>query len=247
MLSQLLQHITGFFLPKTDSVVVSERRRLVRVRCHLPVEVVYKEQSLGGHVLDMGSQGLRLRIDSSLPAGSLISARALLSGQTRVPYVNFKVLWSRPRTAKNTALHGIAFDRTEDIKKSWVGLLFRELGLNEKTASSRRKYLRVDGRIPVRLLAPPTFVGAPPPIEMVNVGVGGLLLRSKQPLQPGQTWDVVLGPLGSLPQVGPYPVEIISTKPDETGLNCLAAMRFRSVDNALLQNVGRYVVKLLRN
>ncbi|CAN0508357.1 unnamed protein product, partial [Phaeothamnion confervicola] len=113
VLRQLLQHITGFFLPRTDSVVVSERRKLVRVRCHLPVEVVYKDQSFGGHVLDMGSQGLRLRIDTPLPAGSVIAARALLSGQTRVPHVNFKVLWSRPRTAKNTSLHGIAFDRTE--------------------------------------------------------------------------------------------------------------------------------------
>ena len=227
-------------------MVVSERRRLVRVRCHLPVEVMHKEQFFGGHVLDMGSQGLRLRIDTSLPAGSVISARALLSGHSRVPYVNFKVLWSRPKTAKHTALHGLAYDKAEDLKKSWVGLLFRELGLNERGAASRRRYLRVDGRIPLQLLADPTYIGSPPPVEMVNLGVGGLLVRCKQPLQPGQVWQVSLGPFQGLPEAGPISVEIISTKPDETGMNCLAAMRFCSVDNALLQNVGRHVVKLLR-
>ena len=220
---------------------------MVRVRCHLPVQVKHKSTVLNGWVLDMGHQGLRLRLDTRLPKGTCFTMRAILGGHARVPFVNFKVLWSRPQDDKKAALHGVGYDEGEaDLRRSWVWLLFRELGLHDKHTTSRRKYLRVDGRIPVRLLPGPQLPN-PPEIEMINVGVGGLLIRSRQALIVGQLGQITLGPWQGLKEVGPYEVDVINVKPDESSaLYCQAALRFVAVDNQLLQKVGRYVVQLLR-
>jgi hypothetical protein len=247
LLRQLLESVTGFFLPRTQSIVVSERRLQVRVRCHIKVIVEHKGEQLHGLVMDMGHKGLRLRLNVALPKGISYPVRANL-GQGKVPPVNLTVLWSKAKKDKSGFLHGLSYDAGEaGVRRSWVGALLRELGLQEKHATSRRKYLRVDGRIPVQFLPEADQLEKPQAIEMVNVGVGGLLVRGKRHIAPGTVARVSLGPWEGLGAAGPFRVQVINAKADETGLWCLMALRFQEVDNHVLQQVGRYVVRLLQN
>jgi hypothetical protein len=248
MLRELLSRIRDFFLPKRALMQnPSERRQLVRVRCRIPIQMRLSERTAGGWILDMGVQGIRVRTNEPLKKGLILPVRATLSQQANQVWVNCRVMWSRPASDGKYYLAGARFHETrENLRKTWVHRLLRELGLNENSLRERREFIRVDGRVPARMQSLKDPSGGGQSVETLNLGVAGLLLRTTQPLYPGEQYRCWIGPWGKLPEVGPIPAEVLSCRPDPAGSASQVPLRFLELEEDDVRELGRYVLTLLK-
>lgn len=247
MLLRLLTTIRDFFLPRRAKVEnPSERRQLVRVRCRIPIQIRVGERTISGWVIDMGVQGIRIRTGIPLKKGQAVAIRATVSQQSSQAWVSCRVMWVRTVEGGKHCLSGIRFHETRDnLRRTWVHRLLRELGLNENSLHERREFIRVDGRIPVKMQS--LRDGGPmQSVETLNLGVAGLLLRTTRPLYPGEHYNCWVGPWGKLPQVGPIPSEVLSCRPDPGGSASQVPLRFLELQEESVQELGRYVLTLLK-
>jgi len=248
MLRELLQRVRDFFLPrKALEQTPSERRQLVRVRCRIPVQIKQQDKTVSGWIVDMGVQGVRLRTQSALKKGLVIPVRATVSQQSTQVWVNCRVMWSRSATDGKYCFAGARFHETrENLRKTWVHRLLRELGLNENSLRERREFIRVDGRVPVRMQSLKEPSSGVQPVETLNLGVAGLLVRTTHPLYPGEQYRCWVGPWGRLPEVGPIPAEVLRSRPDSVGGASQVPLRFLELEESSVRDLGRYVLTLLK-
>ncbi|MCW5871409.1 MAG: PilZ domain-containing protein, partial [Candidatus Eremiobacteraeota bacterium] len=153
MLRRLLTTIRDFFLPRKARLQdPAERRQLVRVRCRIPIQIRVGERTISGWVVDMGVQGIRVRTGEGLKKGQAVAIRATVSQQSSQAWVNCRIMWARPVENGKHYLAGARFHETrENLRRTWVHRLLRELGLNENSLRERREFIRVNGRVPVRM------------------------------------------------------------------------------------------------
>lgn len=247
MLRRLLTTIRDFFLPRKARLQdPAERRQLVRVRCRIPIQIRVGEKTLSGWVVDMGVQGIRVRTGEALKKGQAVAIRATVSQQSTQAWVNCRIMWARPVENGKHYLAGARFHETrENLRRTWVHKLLRELGLNENSLRERREFIRVDGRIPVRMQS--VRDGGPvQSVETLNLGVAGLLLRTTRPLYPGEHYNCWIGPWGKLPEVGPIPAEVLACRPDPGGSASQVPLRFLELEEDGVRELGRYVLTLLK-
>lgn len=248
MIRELLQRIRSFFLPKKALLQnPSERRQLVRVRCRIPVQIRCADRVISGWVIDIGVQGVRLRTAEPIKKGTEVSMRATLAHQSGQAWVGCRVMWSRATEDGLNWLGGIRFAETrENLRRTWVHKLLRELGLNDNSLRERREFIRADGSIPVRVQSLREPAAGVIEVESINVGVAGLLLRTTRPLYPGEHYRCWVGPWGKLPEVGPVPGEVLSSRPDRGGGASIVPVRFLELEEDTVRHLGQYVLTLLR-
>jgi hypothetical protein len=248
MILALLHRLREFFLPRKALLKdPSERRQLVRVRCRIPIQIRLPQRTASGWVIDMGVQGVRLRLGEPLKVGSIVPLRATLEHQTQQAWVQCKLMWVRPSSDGKYFLAGARFHETrENLRRTWVHRLLRELGLNDNALKERREFIRADGSVPVRLKSLKEPGEGLLEVESLNVGVAGLLLRTARPLYPKEQYQCWIGPWGELPQVGPIPGEVLSCRPDSKGGASLVPVRFLELEEDTVRELGHYVLKLLR-
>lgn len=247
MFREMLARVKSFFLPQGSRLDPSERRQMVRVRCHIPVQCRPAETTRSGWILDMGLQGMRVRFSSPLKVGSIVPVRATMPGHARPTWVKFQVRWVRALKHNKGYSHGICYAQSADeVKGSWVSVLLRELGLDDRRLHERREYIRAEGRLPVSLewIAAEQGRAPVPAVEMVNLAVGGVLLRSRLPLYVGQKVRVRLGPAQALPALE-LDAEVLSDKSDDGAISRLAGLRFTDLQPAQVRVLGQYVLSLL--
>lgn len=242
---ELLGRILGFFLPKRALLQSpAERRQLVRARCRIPASLRYQGRSLTGWIVDLGVQGIRLRTSEQLKVGTVVTLRP--SGPNGHTWVECRVLWSRPAGDRKYFLAGAGLpsDR-EQLKKSWVYRILLELGLKATALKERRGFLRLDGRIPLRLESSDE-ASEKVEAETLNLGVSGVLIRSGQPLYAGKRYRLWIGPWKSLPRIGPFAAEVMGCRPDPSGTTSQIPLRFLELEEETVEAVGQYLLTLLK-
>lgn len=246
MLDNLLEGVRSFFLGRSSSDP-QEKRRLVRLRCHIPVQIKCHDKLVSALVSDMGIQGMRVRLGSALKTGQRLPVLHNDSRAGRNQVVNCRVAWCRRLRGERRFSAGLVYDEPkESMRHSWVAALLRELGLDENAIHEQRKFIRAAGVVPVWLRPGPGFTD-PPKAEMVNLGVGGALLRSRQIMRGGLRFEVDLGPHGSLPPVKKLAVEVLHCHSDPAGGGYLVALRFHNLTSEQVRLVGRYVLSLMKS
>lgn len=248
MLRQLLRRIREFFLPRKALLQnPSERRQLVRVRCRIPVQVRLEQRTISGWIIDIGVQGIRLRTGEPLKKGLTVPVRATVSHQSSQVWVNCRLMWARGVTDGKYYLSGARFQETrENLRKTWVHRLLRELGLNDNSLRERREFIRVNGRVPARLQSLKEPGEGVMQVETLNLGVAGLLVRTARPLYPGEQYHCWVGPWGKLPEVGPIPAQVLACRPDPAGGASQVPLRFLELEEDGVRELGRYVLTLLK-
>lgn len=248
MLAQFLHVIRDFFLPRKAMLQnPSERRQLVRVRCRIPVQVRVGERTVNGWILDMGVQGVRLRTSELLKSGGVLPVRATVSQQSSQTWVNCRIKWSRSTEGGKYYLAGARFNETrENLRRTWVHRLLRELGLNENSLRERREFIRVPSQIPARVQSLKNPGAGVIQVETLNIGVAGLLIRTATPVYSGEHYRCWIGPWGKLPEIGPIPGEILSCRPDPSGTASQAPLRFLELEEDTVRDLGRYVLTFLK-
>ena len=241
----LLRRILGFFLPRRALLQdPTERRQLVRARCRIPSSLRYQGRNLTGWIVDLGVQGLRIRTSEPLKVGAVVALRP--SGPHQHTWVECRIVWSRPSSDRKYFLAGAGLpsDR-EKLKQSWVYRILLELGLKASSLKERRGFLRLDGRIPMRLEGLETGVEEVD-AESLNLGVSGVLIRTHRPLYPGKRYRVWMGPYKSLPRIGPFVSEVIACRPDPSGSASQIPLRFLELEEETVEAVGQYLLTLLK-
>ena len=171
--------------------IFDDRRDYTRLESDAKV-LVRGAQSEGlGYLIDLGLGGVGLR--TLLPAQ--IADRLELNSVARPapPPIAFRVVWAQPHEG---AWHqyGLSFEgAVSDFLKSWVCRLFaRSGGLSDRLLERRKAR-----RIPIEQSASVVLPGMEPaPVQLVNVGGGGLMFFCEQHYPVGQFATVQLDQQG---------------------------------------------------
>ncbi|MEW6278364.1 MAG: PilZ domain-containing protein [Candidatus Eremiobacterota bacterium] len=204
--------IEGFrsFIGGRSNLDYSERRKLIRLRCHYDVQVarVLPEGTKGpaskkfnGTIVEMGLEGMRLKCFEALKRAQLVDVSYLVPiMDAEVTTVRCEVMWTRTRERDYVTFAGLRYV-VEDQKKmsrSWVKSLLRELGMNPKNVHQKRRFLRADCFIPAQYVLKTGEVNKDS--KLYNLGVSGALVESRKEVPVGVGMDLRIGPYEGLGQ-----------------------------------------------
>ena len=242
---QLLEGALAFFQVRATSKS-EERRRLIRLRCDYKVQCVVEQQQFEAHILDMGLNGMRLRMAHRLKPGSNVFVyHPSRSERVENEYVLCLVRWSRKRRDSEELETGLQYaDTPGNMRRSWVKFLLKELGFDERAIYTRRKSIRAASSMPGLL----TTVDGGREVEgtVLNLGAGGALLESASTFAPASKVKLRVGPLGPLRMLWLPGIVVHSKQPQSEGPH-LTSIRFEDLKAGQVRQLGQYVLNLLKS
>jgi hypothetical protein len=235
-----------------------EQRRLVRVICDYEAHCKTESYDGPGRVTDLGLNGLRLELPVRLPNATRIAVSLLAvpnEPADQRQQVAGSVRWCRRKKEAEAYQLGVVFredarltpgslsqpDTSPSI--SWAKALLKDLGFDETALFSRRKRLRIGATVPAELLGSDgsTHTG-----EVVNLGVGGCLLRLASNPDPTAEYDVRLGPTHLFRVL--YVRAIVKQSHQEPELgHHMVGLELKEMKPAQTRLLGDYVLSLLKS
>lgn len=237
MLARVLRYITAFVSASEDPGAGRERRKVVRLKCKIPVRLLPESGApLEAMVVDLGLKGLCLRCCERLQPEEVYRVQHPgRSPEFEVQEVRCKVRWVRERRFSDSSLYGLAFhDSRSNIERSWIRYILNCLGLDEANAFQRRVYLRA------RLDVPVTIEGEP--ARLLDLGLGGALLEGLA-LKEGESKVLCLGPWSGLEGLE-LAGQVVESRIQEGSPVC--AVRWVEPAGPQLQLLGKYVLRGLQ-
>ncbi|MBI3928515.1 MAG: PilZ domain-containing protein [Armatimonadetes bacterium] len=226
------------------SIDTEERRRLLRVRCELPVTCRVDERDVECVVTDLGVEGMRLRLSDRLDRDQLVSiVYAETSSEFSRHEVRCRVAWCHHVRGESYHAGVVLVEEPDELKDSWVHCILQELGLDEGSIYERRHFVRIALTIPVELRH--IEGSAPPDSELVNLGARGALVRCPAELQEDCDIELKLGPLGELPPLV-LRGQVVSRKPGGEGEHFFG-VRFVDPDPDQVKLLGGYVFHMVKS
>lgn len=241
-LKQLLEGALAFFQVRAPSKS-EERRRLIRLRCSYLVQCVVEQQQFEAEILDMGLNGMRLRMSHKLKPGSNVFVyHPTRSDRVENEYVLCLVRWSRKRRDSDELETGLQYaDTPGNMRRSWVKFLLKELGFDERAIYTRRKSIRADSRITGVLQSED---GRQCEGTVLNLGAGGALFESEASFPASTRVKLKVGPMAGLPSVW-LPGIVLHSKNHE-GEPYSTSIRFEDLKAGQVRTLGSYVLHLLK-
>ena len=183
---QWLSGLRGLRIGRTEH---DERRRVPRLRCYFKVEA--EAQSLPtqeAYVVEMNTQGLRFHCSHNYRIGQALHLR--YPNPKPISSIPVKVIWSQNRRNAN-ALMGCQFLLPPDqMKESWAGYILHQLGFpveqDPDTLAARQAI-----RYPAQLEAMVQTAEATFPLTVLDLGAGGALVETKNPLPEDVVLDIL--------------------------------------------------------
>lgn len=221
-----------------------EKRRLIRMKCRYKVTCSIEREAFMATVVDMGLQGLRLETPHRLKVGQ--AAYVTYNSDSpafSVDTVKCQVAWAR-KTRSGKLEAGLRYDDTKaNLERSWVRVILREMGFDEKSIFQRRRERRAVAMLPAQVGAP--GLRAPLAARVLNLGVGGALLATEDRLEKGQEVALDIGPGLGLPVLA-VAGEVVTWRYEPASQNWFSGVRFRNLSGKHLDLLSRYLVKLLK-
>lgn len=243
-LKQLLEGALAFFQVRSTSKG-EERRRLIRLRCAYKVQCVVEQQQFEGQILDMGLNGMRLKVSQRLkPGGNIFVFHPTSNNQVENEYVLCLVRWSRKRRDSDDFESGLQYaDTPGNMRRSWVKFLLKELGFDERAIYTRRKSIRAESSLPALMVAPD---GTELEGTVLNLGAGGALFESDTVFASQTRVNLKVGPLGNLKPIW-LPGVVLHSKQSEELEPYLTSIRFEELKARQVRSLGQYVLHLLKS
>lgn len=198
------------------------------------------QDSFAATVVDIATRGARLETPQPLQPGQLliISYRpgGVPVGRQRL---KCEVAWSDAGHA------GIKFvDTEENIKHSWAHRILSELGFDDRSIF-KRKSRRADAVLPtVLFLVDQDELSCHGTI--LNIGVGGALVRIPTLLEDNARLRMEIGPYAKLPLLQLFG-RVLRSRPEEGQEDLfLHNIRFLNQDGPEVELLGKYVITLLK-
>lgn len=250
MLRSLLGGFKSFITSSSSGPDFTERRKLVRLRCHYDVQISYpdevkkvQQKKFKGVVVEMGLEGMRLRCFDPVKKGQLVDvhyAVPILSAE--VSTVRCEVMWSRQREKDFVTFAGVRYvSNKKEMGKSWVKALLQELGFKPELIHQRRRHFRTDCFIPAQYVPKS---GELQGSKLYNLGVSGALIETTKELPRDDSLDLRIGPYEELPQFGVQATVVQCRKqPGSKLYQC--GLQFKDLNSKHLKLLSDYLKLLM--
>lgn len=227
------------FLVEPD-IPVEDRRAGGRVECALSTSfVTVTGENHDCTVLDVSRRGLRVRTERSVAKGLSVAIKPPEPFAEKHASLMARVMWSR-KDDDGKYLAGLLLPPGHENEESWLEAYLLSKG-HSASGPQRRKFLRADAELPGRLiLKDDTMV----PVILLNLGLGGALIRCEPELEKMSPFKLRLGPHGSLPELELSGTILRLTT--ETDAFHLHSSRFGPLDARRHDLLKKYITSLLR-
>lgn len=242
--------------PDFPQLSLAERRKKLRVRTYIRLEIVVGDSVASAIVTDLSVTGLRIRTSFAIEEGDSVEVRfpsgpVEESAETANPLsaVLCRAVWvtamgSPGRTSYEA---GLSFQGDSvATERSWVRYVLEQLGFDEKKTFQKRKYLRASGKVPARVYlsnSDDAISG-----EILNLGVGGALLVSTTALKKDAPIHCEVCLWRILPALR-LPCKVMSVRQDHTVdsdvPHYLHSLLFLGMDTEQVKLLGNYVIYLI--
>lgn len=243
MLNEIVQGLRSLVQGKPETGGTGEKRQLIRLKCRYKVTLSVEKQAFAGNVTDMGLKGMRAEVPERLKVGTLVHVTYNAESTAfQVDTIKTVVAWCRKSKTGKIEV-GLQYqDSRTNLERSWVKVILRELGFDERSIFQRRKARRAVAMLPAQVgrVGPRQL-----PARVLNLGVGGTLLQSDDRFDKGQEMTLDIGPALGLP-VLIVAGEVVTCRYEPQSQSWLEGVRFRSMDQKQLDLLTRYIVNLLK-
>ena len=221
---------------------LAEKRRALRVKSYAQVEVTCEGQSYRGTVTELGVEGLRLKsLEAPLAQGQALDIHYELPDEVEERgSVKVQVAWVQ-RVGREMVAGARYVDSRENMRRSWVRLLLQEIGFDDSRIFQKRQHLRVDTTIPARVFQHEQLIGGEHRVD--NLGIGGALLHSSDPLDKGAIYSLEMSLWRILPTLR-LPVGVIDVRPDPAE-GYLMSLQFGEMDAPQVKVLGNYIINMI--
>lgn len=242
-LRELLEGVVAFFQVRSSGKA-DERRRLIRLRCDYQVQCVVDKEQFAARVIDMGLNGMRLRLEPKLKPGSTIFVyHPSRADKVENEYVLCLVRWCRKTHKGDDMEAGLQYaDTPGNMRRSWVKFLLKELGFDERAIYTRRKSIRADAHLPAQLYAED---GREMQVTLLNLGAGGALIQAAQGWGDHTRVRLRVGPYEKMRPLE-LPAVVLHAKRANEQAPYLLSLRFTELKGSQVRSLGQYVVQLLK-
>lgn len=242
MLRNVIQSIESMDAQEISNSL-AEKRRGLRVKSYAQVRAQVEGQDHKAVVTELGVDGLRLKsMEAPLAQGQEVELRyaSEVDGAEAGP-VRVQVAWVQ-KSGRDLVAGARYVDSRDNMRRSWVRMLLMEIGFDDSTTYQRRKFIRVDASIPSRIFQESEVLISE--ARLVNIGIGGCLLESAEPLEKNQLVTVEMSLWRILPTLR-LPASVLDVRSDpESGL-ALTSLQFGTMDSAQVKLLGNYVINMI--
>ena len=223
-----------------------EKRNLIRVRCRLPVMVSDgTEEGRQATVTDISLNGMRVKVSNPPKGSDLYVSHPLQGSEFEVETVRCQIMWSRKRRFSGDVVVGLKFNEDpQNLAKSWVRYILRAIGLDERAIYQRRKFIRADSSLPADIESLESFERLADG-NAINLGIGGMLFQTLDPLDRDAAVSITIGPMAGLPPLKLQGI-VLGKMEDPEGKYNHYSVRFTDIEDQQLENLGKFVIALLK-
>ncbi len=237
--SRLLSSIKQLVDP---TLPIEDRRGGGRLACSYESSFVTEHGETGRcEVVDVSRRGLQLITENPLAKGLTVAIKTPETlGSDAFASVMTKVMWTR-KDQDQRFLSGVLLPPGIEDEETWLEAILSKSGYRDD-GSQRRKFVRAESEISGRL----ALDGETPfEVMVLNLGMGGALIKCEQSLPAERHFVLELGPFGDLPDI-----EISGTILRETDSNDggprLYSSRFGPLEKRRHSLLQEYILTLLK-
>lgn len=236
-LTRLLSSI-NFLVSENTST--RDTRQSARLECRAEVNFVEETGAGGkGFLIDISRHGLQLETERKLSRGRTIALNAPQDDRLdRTAPFMAKVRWSRKGKA-GTYLAGLQLPPGTEDDPHWLEALLHQLGYSDD-GSQRRRFIRADSTI-CGQLTPDDEESETVTVEVLNLGLGGALLKATESLGQNLQFTLTIGPDGDLPELS-LKGTVLRVIPKDN--HTLHPSRFATADDRGTEILNEYILKL---
>jgi hypothetical protein len=195
-----------------------------------------------GELVDVSRSGLKLETPTKLSKGVTLALKApqLEQLENTAPFMA-RVLWSK-KAGQGNFSSGLSLPSGAENDPHWLEALLRHLGYTDEI-DQRREYIRAESRIGATLtLEHDTSAKT---VEVLNLGMGGALIRHTDALPKDSQFTLKIGPWESLPALSLEGTVLRNIEKPELGC-VLHPSRFRPKDEHDSGVLQEYILKFSR-
>lgn len=224
---------------------VDDRRISNRLDCSYQVHYLTDDNKHGqGELLDISRRGLRLRTDRQLAKGRTIALKSpkSLENEKVFPPVMARIVWACRETG-GKFLAGLLLPTANINDETWVEELLTRLGYADD--GQRRRHVRAEANLEGvwHLVG-----GAEAEVLVLNLGLGGALIRAEDCYEKDSAFTLQLGPIGDLPEVELQGTVIKNAPGDGDDQEfTYHSVRFRPLEKRRHALLKEYIIALLQD
>ncbi len=221
---------------------LAEKRRSLRIKSYAQAQVVIEGEAYRAVIIELSLEGLRIKsMEAPLVEGAVIEV-VYHPDPSNPTWGSVKAQVAWVKRSGRELIAGMRYsDSSENLKRSWVKYLLQEIGFDENRTFQRRQHIRVDASIPARLLADDQSLGAEG--RLVNIGIGGTLLESRQQLTRGSLFTVEMSLWRILPTLR-LPVAVLDSRAEGED-QFLTSLKFGAIEPDRVKLLGNYIINMI--